>query len=305
MTQTVGDTLKSKFTREVRKMAISTSVETITPERAADLLAKNTMNRKLRRSVVERYARDMTRGQWKINGEPLLFNGDGTLFNGQHRLHACIAAGVPFETVIVSGLPADVMPTIDTGSSRSLGDYLGLQGAANASVVAAMVQWSMRYDTMVDKGTRQLVTKGVFTRADQIAFVERHEDLLAASAEIVIGANKLLLGPPAIFAFVHFVASRDAHVPKRKVDDFITYTCDPAGLESGEGPALLRAWLLTSQSKSVHRRPVPVVVAAHVAKAARIWLNGEQLKVLKWGRGSGHYKGESFPRIVGQPPVED
>ena len=48
-------------------------VERITPEIATDYLKRNTNNyRRMSRSKIFQYARDMKKGQWQLNGQPIL-----------------------------------------------------------------------------------------------------------------------------------------------------------------------------------------------------------------------------------------
>lgn len=283
---------------------LKATVETITPERAAELLARNPRNRSLKPTVVDRYSRDMAAGRWTLNGEPIILNGDGSLRNGQHRCAACVKAGVPFQTLVVTGVDDDAMPTIDTGVNRSLADYLGIAGNPNASIVSGVVNWAMRYDLMVASRFRQL-PPARFTRFEQLRYVEEHDRLLAHVADVVLAVKPQLgaVGSPSIFGFVHFVGARDGGKPRSKADKFIAALADPAGLGPNESPLLLRGQLL--RGAGAHRRPHPTIVAALSLKAMRYWLNDEELKILKWSRGGKKYKGESFPRLNRPEPVTE
>lgn len=113
-------------------------VTTITPEVAAIMLQNNPVNRNLRKRYVNSLARDMMSGAWQVNGDAIRLNCDGSLIDGQHRLSACILAGVPFKTVVISGLQNDVRQTIDGGIKRTHGDRLSMAGVANANHVSAV-----------------------------------------------------------------------------------------------------------------------------------------------------------------------
>ena len=110
---------------------------TITPEFAAKILENNPSNRNIKRDHVAAIARDMAAGRWQINGDAIRMNGDGSLIDGQHRLSACVMAGVPFQTVVITGLSHDVRATIDGGAKRTHGDRLAMLGVHNANVVSA------------------------------------------------------------------------------------------------------------------------------------------------------------------------
>ena len=93
-------------------------VVTVTPEIAQEWATLNTRNRPVRYNKVAQFARDMAAGQWVLNGESIKIAVDGTFLDGQHRIYACIKADVPFETIVIRGLPVEAQDTIDTGISR-------------------------------------------------------------------------------------------------------------------------------------------------------------------------------------------
>ncbi|MDP2620568.1 MAG: hypothetical protein Q8P46_10395, partial [Hyphomicrobiales bacterium] len=71
----------------------------ITPELAREWLEKtNRKNRPLSELKWTAYAVDMLEGRWQYNGDAIRFGSDGVLLDGQHRLMACVEAGIPFET---------------------------------------------------------------------------------------------------------------------------------------------------------------------------------------------------------------
>lgn len=113
---------------------------TVTPEMAQQWAARNTRNRPVRYSRVTRFARDMAAGNWKLNGQTITIAGDGEIIDGQHRLYACIQAGVPFETFVVTGLPHEVQDTVDTGAARSMADQFTLHGEPHGPVLAAVTR---------------------------------------------------------------------------------------------------------------------------------------------------------------------
>lgn len=64
----------------------------MTPQLAAQMLAKNYNNRALRKTTVRAYADDMEAGEWRSTHQPIAVNASGNLVDGQHRLNAVIAA---------------------------------------------------------------------------------------------------------------------------------------------------------------------------------------------------------------------
>lgn len=122
-----------------------TAVVTITPEIAKELLKHNTGNRKINQANVKRIAEDMIAGDYKLNGETIKIYEDGTLADGQHRLMACVLAGVPFETYIIKGIKKDVLPTIDAGKQRSLVESLNMVGCGVDKLILPAINYYFNY----------------------------------------------------------------------------------------------------------------------------------------------------------------
>ena len=80
------------------------AIELITPDQARQYLAFNTNNRNLRKAHVEKLANDIKNGRWVYNSATIVFNGDGTLLDGQHRLAAIIDADTPVKVAVARGV---------------------------------------------------------------------------------------------------------------------------------------------------------------------------------------------------------
>lgn len=99
---------------------LSAVVENIGPETARKYLMMNTNNpRKINWHVVHAYAEDMKAGRWVLNGEPICFDENGNLRNGQHRLYAIIRAGVVVQTLVIRNI-ASGCTLYDYGLKRSI-----------------------------------------------------------------------------------------------------------------------------------------------------------------------------------------
>lgn len=119
---------------------VTHTVVVVTPDMAQRWLnTHNTHNRPLLAFRVEQYARDMADGRWSFNGEPIQFDHDGVLLNGQHRLQAVIDSGLPQTFIVVRGLPPESQITMDQGTRRNPSDQLAISGiTANHSVAGAI-----------------------------------------------------------------------------------------------------------------------------------------------------------------------
>lgn len=128
-------------------MNIHTTIERITPAQAERYLERNEHNRSLRVRHVEKLASDIQEGRWHLNGSSIVFNGDGTLLDGQHRLAAIVQAGVPVDMLIVRGVSKAAMATIDANISRKASDVASLRGYTHVNHLTGTVRLIMSVKT--------------------------------------------------------------------------------------------------------------------------------------------------------------
>lgn len=96
----------------------------VTPELALDLLThRNTANRTIKPSAVQRYAHDIASNTW-VDGlvDPLMMCESGGVMNGQHRLRSVVDSGTPVVMFFQVGCPRSWMIAIDGGLKRSQAD---------------------------------------------------------------------------------------------------------------------------------------------------------------------------------------
>ncbi len=117
-------------------------VEKIDPKKAKEYMKWNTRNPRgansISRSHVKELADDMKAGLWELNAEPIIFDEDGFLKDGQHRLAAVMASGVTIETVVIRGIGRDVN-TFNVTLRRTINQMLKAKGHgdSNASIASA------------------------------------------------------------------------------------------------------------------------------------------------------------------------
>lgn len=95
-----------------------------TPTKAKEALKKMAPNRRVRSSLVARFASDMKAGRWRLTHQGIAFNGKGKLIDGQHRLVAVIESGMSVEMQVSYGCKPDSLRWIDLGGTRAVADQL-------------------------------------------------------------------------------------------------------------------------------------------------------------------------------------
>lgn len=99
--------------------------EELTPEMAANLLESNDSNRKLSKSLVSVYARDILDGNWdETVGVAISLDENGILRDGQHRCAAVVEAGKPINVWVCRNVSEDGM--YDNNRKRSQSDQISI-----------------------------------------------------------------------------------------------------------------------------------------------------------------------------------
>lgn len=117
----------------------------VTPELATTWLEnKNTHNRKVVQTNVDRIAQEINEGRWRLNHQGIAFDENGNLVDGQHRLWAIVLTGKTVPVRVFTGISREAVETIDVGERRSNLDVIRLSGnaeqfnSAHMSIVRAM-----------------------------------------------------------------------------------------------------------------------------------------------------------------------
>jgi hypothetical protein len=109
----------------------------VTPEIAAAWLRQNIAhNRTLRAAEVARLAGEMKAGRWVLTPTGIVFDTNGKLIDGQHRLSAVVLSGCTVQMIVWHNVETDVLNVLDTGRGRSLVDVLTVTQSVGADVPA-------------------------------------------------------------------------------------------------------------------------------------------------------------------------
>jgi hypothetical protein len=125
---------------------VRSKVQTVTPQKAAEYLERNTANRPLSKRTMRDFAAAMRRGEWQVTHQGIAFDTDGALVDGQHRLAAVIEADLPVEMTVFTDVPAGAFDVLDTGKRRNAADVLAIEGEKSAVLLAAMVRTVWLYE---------------------------------------------------------------------------------------------------------------------------------------------------------------
>jgi hypothetical protein len=106
---------------------VCAQVVTATQEIVDALLALNTNNRHVKKSIVERYARDINEGKWQLTNQGIGVSSTGVLLDGQHRLEALKTCNYPpVQFLLVTGLADSSQSVVDQHCKRGVRDVFKL-----------------------------------------------------------------------------------------------------------------------------------------------------------------------------------
>jgi hypothetical protein len=116
-------------------------IVTFSPKDATYILENlNGNNRGITKVNSNNLKSELETGNFKLNGETIIFSPEGNLLDGQHRLTACSVTKVPLTSFIIIGISEELFHTIDIGSKRSNSDVLHIKGYKDTSSLAAAIQ---------------------------------------------------------------------------------------------------------------------------------------------------------------------
>lgn len=239
----------------------------VTPAVARKFLEKNKHNRPFREGTAIEYATAMEAGEWEETCDPIRFDTDGNLSDGQHRLHAIILSGVPQKMLVVYGLASSAFDAMDNGRKRTPGDMLGRRGESRYCMLAAALAWLWRYEN------GKMLESGKLTRPrprQVLKYLQQHPDI-RKSAEFVDNKRLSHLASPSWMAAAHYIASR---LHPKQADEFFLRLATGENLSRTSAVYKLREKLIANRVAK-DRKARQHHVAAWTIKAWNSSLNGD------------------------------
>jgi hypothetical protein len=200
----------------------------VTPEMAKEWLQKlDPDQRHVRKYIVDQYVRDMISGAWRLTHQPIAFDTEDRLIDGQHRLHAVVASEQTVEMTVARNISGGYGLPVDVGFRRTAKDLLHLPDKIiSASGVLRRLQL----------GTIRHSQRSTISSVDEIrdTYEKYRDDVDASCAAISKGMATSASAGAIAFA---------RPIDQTKVDRFIESVRTGAGLASGSPALQLRNWL--------------------------------------------------------------
>lgn len=268
---------------------ITRTVMLVTPALAAEWLKRNTRNRPIDRLAVGRLVEVIQSGGWRTTHQGIAIGADGALYDGQHRLHAIVAAGASVMVAVTTGLVADDLPAIDSNvgkGTRTAADIVKMTRGVTLTTpaVAALSFASMIVNS---DSTARRVTSGMLDKSDAV-----HGEAMRALYPILVGSTIRIGSAPVFGPLV------------------IAWASNPTGaiefarmLQSGENlpayhPALTLRNFLFSRVP-MYGGTARLDIALRVFAAFDAYARGDDLKVLKASTGARDRYVAAWNRVNG------
>lgn len=177
---------------------LSFAIEVVTPEKAAMYLGTSIGNRNIKKDTMSALIDALSKGTFEVNGETIVFDQDGSLMDGHHRMEAIVRSKVPAICLIVRGIERNTWTTMDSGTARSLGDVFKFEGIPNynsvSSIVAGTYAMSKGKIGINTLGSGNKLKRDCLSRKDALELYHKYANIWQEAARIGINTRYKLSG---------------------------------------------------------------------------------------------------------------
>jgi hypothetical protein len=239
---------------------LTCEVMLVTPEMAQHWLDEsNVHNRNASNSTVARYALDMAADKWRLTAEPIKFDVNGNLIDGQHRLMASVRAGVSFTTLVARNVETRAQDVMDTGRRRSIGDQLRLNDYPYSQVAGTAAKILLIWDQGWLYAGRDKWS--LVTHSNVLEYLEVNPDLIASIGH-TYGMFNTGVSPATRAATFHVLQKIDREAAVEFFDKFNT------GAELAKNSPILA---LRNRVANLKASGTRVYTADHISLIFRAW----------------------------------
>ena len=257
----------------------------ISPEVAENWLRFNTKNRKINPEYANQMANKISRGLWQFNGEPIIFNTDGGINDGQHRLTGCVKSGKPIETVVAWGASPDAIVTVDRGKKRSLRDNLTILRDETDNTLASVLNSCVEWFVKGEQSGRAVKRSSRVEFEDAIEYLDAHPEVKNFDHYKTPTARKIAV--ISVIWFAHYVC---AQIDADDADYFFDHLMSG---RQGENPLdetifVLRETLMSRREDIKGEKDTQLAL---IFTAWNKFRDGDVPKIIRWtGKGANAQK---------------
>jgi len=261
--------------KDMQAQAIQTQLMFVTPDMARDWLEKNTKNRNISERMIDNLVREINEGRWQLTHQGVAFYANGTLADGQHRLHAIAKAGIPVFLNVTIGLSDESLLAIDQHRMRGVADVVKLSGLANwfgKSEISVLRMYILLSSGDSKKSTAIHSPMQLIERAETVKEYLMFTRHLLSSTKI-----KGVTTAPVAAAF----SLAMPHEDNDRLIDFAEVM--KSGMASGDADSAairLREWLMTDPIATISGTTGRISVAKRTQRAIKAFCDRRPIKKL-------------------------
>lgn len=249
---------------------------TITPLMAEEWLKRNVANiRKPKTPSIGEYSEAMKKAQWDFNGDPIRFDKEGNLVDGQNRLISCVESGKSFTTAVVYGIESS--DNIDGGRKRTLAELVASVGFNNQTQVSAVINGIHNYRSKAGTSFSQVGHgEKVLTKKDALKFANENRDTIAHSINNT-KKTKVMFGKWGTHSILYFLFAEIAG--DAIAEEFYSKLISGIGL-AGNSPILHLRNRLTAHVGNKNEKMTDNAYSGLVIKCWNAWVSGQEMQRL-------------------------
>lgn len=259
----------------------------VTAEMARSLLERNIGNRPITSALVNRYARDMVNGRWKMAGDPIRLSKTGKVLDGQHRLTAILKTGVTVPCVVMTDLDDSIFNVIDTGRTRSKSDVIFIEHGLPVETSKLASSAAM----LIYAYSNHLYSfKAKITNDELEDFVRSNPGIVQAALYVKDHVPHESPAPKAIaVAFYYFAVALDPYKAEQFIARFMV------GAVEGAEDNLLHLRNACFGARANRR---PIQTSELLGRLVKIWNAERRGKPIRYFGNTSLRQDEAFPRFI-------
>jgi len=256
----------------------------VTPEMASDWLSyrNHPKNRPLSKGVSGKYQADMEAGRWREETpEGYIFDTEGYIISGQHRMKAQANANATLKVWIFPGEPREIFDVVDQGYKRTAAHLLRIPYATNVANAARHLAALSDGDRWGMPRFPKITTPEVIRAFQEWPEITWHaKELHRTNLEtgVPIGPHAAVLAQ----------AERTEH--RDRIPEWIAGVMTGENLTGTDPRLTIRRRFLAGLPTGRGKRDLAY---AYIVKAWNAWALGEELTMLR------HLASEALPKVVG------
>lgn len=281
---------KAKNKKRWNKMKIE-KLE-IAPQTAREWLeVYNTKNRSMNIRKYERMAQSIKNGEWLFNAQPIVFDLNNVLLDGQHRLMACVMSDIAIKSLVVWGAQPESQSTMDLGTPRSVADVLALEGYSQHFARAALAKRIANYKNL---GLRHAIGQNTSPTHGEILREGRELPNPNRYLSQAVPIGRLLRFNPSLVGLLMWLTDQ---IDESDSEHFWGHLKSGADLSQGDAIFALRSWALDpDRNVTTNTYSAKLTQGAIIVKAWNKFRAGEPVARLNFRNGGANP--ETFPEPI-------